>query len=595
MNHGNHTDVRHDPISPMPIHQRELGGVWNEPARQLRVDAKNSDALLTRANVQRVIRDLPSALATIREAHAIDQIDPRILLEMGLIHRALGDINSAMSCYQRAAQLAPDWADVYYHAGDACYAAGNVAGAVNFLANALQRDPDHLLALCNLRFQFQAQCAWRNVEQLTANIHRVLAQDRHPAVSPFAMLTVESTPAQQRSYADHWVRERVDPIVHFYSATPFAFKRERKDKLRIAYLSADFSRHATAYLIAELFELHDRSAFEIYAYSLGLNDASPIRQRIVAACDHFADVRDESYIETAQRIYRDGIDILVDLKGYTKDSRPQITALRPAPVTVNYLGYPGTMGGDFIDYVITDRYVTPPDQQCHFAEEFVYISDCYQINDRHRNATATTPGRQELGLPEDGFVFCCFNHTYKITASAFATWMRLLKRVPGSVLWLLASNPTATENLRRAAVESGIAAERLVFAPICAQAEHLARYRAADIFLDTFPVTAHTTASDALWMGVPIVTRTGTSFVERVAGSLCHAMSLPQLVTDSWQQYEAMAYTLATNNAFYAETRSILVRNKDSSPLFDSARVTRALEDSYRMMWNRWVASENCI
>jgi predicted O-linked N-acetylglucosamine transferase (SPINDLY family) len=251
------------------------------------------------------------------------------------------------------------------------------------------------------------------------------------------------------------------------------------------------------------------------------------------------------------------------------------------------------MGGEFIDYIITDRYVTPPNQQCHFAEEFVYIPDCYQINDRHRKAAVTTPSRKELGLPEDGFVFCCFNHTYKITAGAFATWMRLLKRVPGSVLWLLASNPTATENLRRAAVESGIAAEQLVFAPMCAQAEHLARYRAANVFLDTFPVTAHTTASDALWMGVPIVTRTGTSFVERVAGSLCHAMGLPQLVTEGWQQYEDLAYSLATNKACYAETRCTLIRNKDTSPLFDSTRVTRALEDSYRMMWNRWIAGEN--
>jgi len=336
--------------------------------------------------------------------------------------------------------------------------------------------------------------------------------------------------------------------------------------------------------------MHDRKRFEVIGISFGLDDASPMRGRVVKAFDQFHDVRLKSERGIAALIAGLGVDIAIDLKGLTADSRPGIFALRPAPVQVNYLGYPGTMGADFMDVIIADPVVLPMAQQAFYAERIVHLPDCYQPTDSSR-AVAPAPTRAEAGLPSGGFVFCCHNNNWKITEPIFDIWMRLLKAVPGSVLWLLEDNEEAAANLRREAEARGVAAARLIFAPRISPEEHLGRHRLADLFLDTLPYNAHTGASDALWVGVPLVTLKGESFHGRVAASILSAIDLPELITENPADYESLALALATDGPRLAALREKLEANRKTAPLFDTARFTRNLEAAYERMGEKFLAS----
>ena len=355
----------------------------------------------------------------------------------------------------------------------------------------------------------------------------------------------------------------------------------------MAYLSADFFNHATAFLMAELFELHDRERFDIIGICYGRSPDDEMRRRVSQSFDQFLEVADKSDQEIADLIHGLGIDIAVDLKGHTTDARLGILAYRPAPVQVHYLGYPGTTGAAFMDYLIADPLLIPPDHQPYYTEKIAYLPDCYQVNDSQRRISDRTFTRTELGLPETGFVFCSFNNNFKITPDLFDTWMKLLKRVEGSVLWLLQDNETAAENLRKEAVARGIEANRLVFAKRMPLADHLARHRCADLFLDTWYYNAHTTTSDALWAGLPLVTKIGDTFAGRVAASLLTAMALPDLITDTPQAYESLAYELATAPAKLQSFRARLAKSKQTAPLFDTLRFTRHLEDAYEQILSR--------
>ncbi len=357
-------------------------------------------------------------------------------------------------------------------------------------------------------------------------------------------------------------------------------------------MSGDLHAHATAFLTAELFERHDRARFDVHAYSFGPDDGSPMRQRLIAGFDTFVDVRGLSDRQAAELIREDELDILVDLKGYTEGARPRILAYRPAPIQVNWLGFPGSMGTGNIDYVVADRTVAPPSLQAHCVERIVWLPDCFQPNDTRRERPDTAPSRAQCGLPETGFVFCCFNNSYKITPSIFAIWARLLEQLPGSVLWLLDTNPLVRANLRRAAARRGIAPARLVFAPKLPLADHLARLAAADLVLDTVPVNALTTASDALWVGVPIVTLMGDTVAGRGCASLLQAIGLPDLVTETPAAYEALALRLATEPAALRALRDRLRRNRGTMPLFDTPRFARGLEAAYRRMVELWLAGD---
>jgi protein O-GlcNAc transferase len=361
-------------------------------------------------------------------------------------------------------------------------------------------------------------------------------------------------------------------------------RSRRRDRARIAYLSADFYQHATSYLMAELFERHDRKRFEPFGISFGIDDGSEMRARVVKAFDHFHDVRGLDDAKVAKLLSELEIDIAIDLKGHTRDDRFGIFAHRPAPIQVSYLGYPGTTGADFIDYVIADEIVLPFDQQPFWSEKIVHLPGCYQVNDRKRQIAERTPTRKECGLPERGFGFCSFNNNCKITPPVFDIWMRLLDKVEGSVLWLLRDNPTAEQNLRREAAARGIDPVRLVFADRLQLAEHLARHRLADLFLDTLPYNAHTTASDALWAGLPVLTCFGKGFAARVAASLLDAVGLPELVTKGLEEYEVLALKLAREPALLSAYRERLEKNRPTAPLFDTDRFRQHIEQAYLTM-----------
>jgi predicted O-linked N-acetylglucosamine transferase (SPINDLY family) len=407
-------------------------------------------------------------------------------------------------------------------------------------------------------------------------------------VNPFTFIRLSDDAALHRSCASNFIADKTGgPRPALWDG-----RRWSHERLRVAYLSADFHNHATAFLIAELIERHVRDRFEVHGISFGRDDGSDARRRLLQAFDRFHDVRANTDRDVARLLQELEIDIAVDLKGYTQESRPEILSHRPAPVQVSYLGYPGTMGADFIDYIIADPIVLPLDRQPFYAEKIVQLPDCYQVNDCQRAIAETTLTRREAGLPDAGFVYCCFNNNYKITAPMFDIWMRLLQAVPASVLWLFRDNAGAEDNLRREAQARAIDPARLVFAGRLKLDEHLARHRLADLFLDTLPYNAHTTASDALWTGLPVLTCQGQAFAARVASSLLNAVGLPELVTTNLADYEALARSLAQDAARLGAIRAKLADNRDTHALFDTDRFRRNLEAAYLRMWDTWQRGE---
>ena len=420
-------------------------------------------------------------------------------------------------------------------------------------------------------------CDWANYRKDEAKARTALGKQA------FALLALDSSPAEQLDCARRAAAALAVP-------KSLMFPRLRpmpSGRIRIGYVSANFRPHAGAFLIAGLIEQHDRQDCEIVGYAASPDDGSQMRARLASSFDRFVDISGTTDRDAARRVHAEGIDILVDLNGFTQRARTAILAYRPAPIQVNYLGYPATTGADFIDYILVDPFVVPVDQQPFFSERLVHLPDCYQCNDDKRPISDHTPSRAECGLPENGFLFCCFNNTYKITPDFFDIWMRLLDAVSGGVLWLMDDNFWEKANLAREAAARGIAPERIVFAPKLPPPDHLARHRLADLFLDTLPYNAHTTASDALWAGLPLVTCAGATFAGRVAGSLLRAIGLPELVTCSLEEYEALALRLSRDGDLLAALRARLARNKWTHPLFDTERFARNIEVAYRRMWER--------
>lgn len=438
-------------------------------------------------------------------------------------------------------------------------------------------------------FEAQSYCDWTDRAAVLAEIND-LTKDAFQygfvaGLEPFNLLSLPITPALQASVARAQataVDALMAPIreklwIEWPSATI-------EGRLRIGYVSGDFRNHATAHLTRKLFQVHDRTRFEIVGFSLRPNDGSSYRRDIVAGCDRFVELSGLSNAEAATRIAQEGIHILVDLHGYTRFARPEIFALRPAPVQISFLGYPGTLGADYIAYIIADRVVLPEELQPWFSECPVYLS-CYQANDDEQPIAATGMTRADAGLPKDGFVFCCFNQLSKIEPESFSVWMRILKQVPGSVLWLLASDPRGAEPLRQAARMCGIDPARLVFASRLPKAEHLKRHQLADLFLDTFTYNAHTTASDALWAGLPIVTLRGRFFQSRVCASLLTALGLLELITASRTEYETLAIGLAREPTRLRELRVCLQERRRAGPPFDTQSFVHNLERAFEAMW----------
>jgi predicted O-linked N-acetylglucosamine transferase (SPINDLY family) len=497
----------------------------------------------------------------------------------------LGRYLEALRSYDDALRSNPSLADAYSNKGNVLTQLERFEEALQSYQCAMQINPG-INWLCGAWLHTKLQlCDWYGIDAAVAEVVAGLAQGRR-VTQPFNMLAVSDLLPIQRRAAEIFADE---PELMHHPLAPLG-KQRRRDVIRIGYYSADFHNHASALLLAGLIERHDRERFFVSAFSFGRSKPDQMTKRIESAVDLYVDIGAKSDREAAQ-ISRDlEIDIAIDLKGFTGESRAGIFAHRAAPLQVAYLGYPGTMGASYIDYIVADRTVIPFDACHQYAEKVIYLPHSYQVNDRKRPEIRDEFSRTELGLPHKGFVFCCLNACYKITPATFAGWMRILNSVQGSVLWLLTDNRTAADNLCREAEKNGVSRARLVFAAPLPHSQHLARYRLADLFLDTFPCTAHTTASDALWCGLPIVTRLGESFVARVAASVLRAVGLPELVTSNQEEYEALAITLASDAPRLAAIKSRLAANRLTAPLFDTELTTKQLEQGYQQVYERYHA-----
>jgi protein O-GlcNAc transferase len=496
---------------------------------------------------------------------------------------ALERPGEALEYCERAIALNPDLPEAHDNRGGALMALKRTEEAAEAYVRLREISPDYELAAGALVHARTLCCDWREEAAGRDWLIKGVREGR-PVAHPFVFVTISDSPALHLECARMYVARELPSVPQ----PLWRGERYKHDRIRVAYLSADFHDHATAVLMAGLFEAHDRRGFEIIGVSYGPEDASAIRRRLEQGFDRFVEVRNSRDEEVAGLLRSMEIDIAVDLKGYTQNSRPRILARRPAPIQVSYLGFPGTLGLDQIDYILADPIVVPPEHYAHYSEAVVSLPDTYQVNDSKRLIDEHTPTRAEVGLPPSGFVFCCFNHNYKITSTVFAIWMRLLQEVPGSVLWLLEDNAAAARNLRREVIQHGVDPARLVLAPRIANGAHLARHQLADLFLDTLPYNAHTTTSDALWAGVPVLTCLGNAFPGRVAASLLHAVGLPDLVTQNLDEYAGKALELARDPARIAELRARLSKNRSTRPLFDTARFCRHLEVSYTTMWQRY-------
>ncbi|HML09909.1 MAG TPA: tetratricopeptide repeat protein [Stellaceae bacterium] len=521
------------------------------------------------------------AVAAFRRAVALAPQFAETYCDLGAALRAQGDAKAteeALGCYERALALKPDFADALAHRGELLRDIGRFEESARDMARLFATQPDYDYAAGAFLYSKLLCCDWRDYERDVARIADDIVAGRRAAV-PFMLAAFSNSPAVMLRAAQIFASdERAGARGGHWSG-----KRYSHDRIRVAYLSADLRQHAVAYLIAGVFEVHDKSRFETIAVSFRPADDT-MQARLRPMFDRFLDVQDKSDGEVARLLGELEVDIAVDLMGYTQGMRPGILGRRPAPVQVNYLGYPGTMGAAHIDYILADRFVIPEGQEASYAEQIVYLPDCFQANDSKRQIGERAPSRAEALLPEQGFVFCSFNNTLKIAPPVFDVWMRLLARIEGSVLWLLQDNEIAARNLRAEASRRGVAPERLVFAPRVPLADHLARHRLADLFVDTLPYNAHTTASDALWAGLPVLTCSGSSFAGRVAGSLLHAVGLPELVTDTLEDYEEVALALAEDRVRLGTIRAKLARNRDTFPLFDTARLCRHIESAYETM-----------
>ena len=504
---------------------------------------------------------------------------------MGTALLAEGRPKEALAAFEQALANKPDFPEAAYNLGNARRELGDLAGAIAAYRNALQLRPEYADAFSQLVHHRALACDWGDFE--TDQVRLLEMVRRGLPVPPFYLFSTPASASDQLISAQQWIGPIKPPPKTVFAHTVSA----ERGRIRLGYLSGDFHQHATAQLMAELFERHNRDRFEVVAYSYGPDDNSPMRARLTSAFDRFVDIRALSHRDAARRIHADKVDILVDLKGYTYHARPAISAYRPAPVQVSYLGYPATMGADFINYIIVDPFVVPASQQPFFSERLVHLPCSYQVNDRWREV-ASARTRKDWGLPTEGLVLCSFNNSYKISPGFFDIWMRLLRSVPGSVLWLLETNALVKGNLRSEAEKRGVDSGRLIFAPVVPSAEHLGRHRHADLFLDTLPCNAHTTASDALWAGLPVLTCGGGTFAGRVAGSLLTAIGLPELITESLEEYEQTALTLARDPQRLAALRQKLEINRDASALFDLPKLTGNFETAYERMWQTWLSGQ---
>ena len=528
------------------------------------------------------LNKLEEAIEAYNKALAIKPDYADAYINMGIAFQKQDKQEEAIEAYNKALAIKPNYAKAYSDMGNALQKQNRLEEAIEAYSKALSIKPDCVETQVQKLHQQAQVCDW---DSIAADLSLVPALGTiGKDVSPFALLSMEDAPER------HQIRSKIYAKANYPQKTlpPKDRPSKRPKRIRIGYFSSDFKEHPVAYLIAKVLEQHNRDQFEVFGYSLHGSSSGEMRQRLAKSFDYFTDVQDMSDKDISLRARKDKIDIAIDLNGYTENLRTGIFAYRAAPIQISYLGYPGSMGAEFMDYIVADQHLIPPESQKHFNEEQLYLPNTYMPTDNSRELSNKEITRSELGLPDDAFVFCCFNNNYKISPNEFDIWMRLLTKVENSVLWLRQSNQFSIINIKNEAQRRNVDPSRLVFADKIPMDEHLARQRFADLFIDTFVFNAHTTAAEALWAGLPVVTKIGSGFAARVAGSLLNAVGLPELITETEEDYEALILKLATNPTKLVEIKEKLATNRLTQPLFDTDLYTRHLENGYQQAYQNY-------
>lgn len=558
----------------------------------LSMNPKYAHAINDLGNLYKQKGEHAQALKYYQQALSLDPSLAGTHNNIGVISFEQGKFDVALAALGKAVKLDSECAEAYYHTGLIFERQNKLDLAAQNFLKALKIDPKLTEAQALLVYALMQSCDFEEYQKRAKKLDQLTLQEiksgEKISETPFLSVIRKMDPQINLAVAklkSNQIKRVVSKIL-----PPFSFADRKKKKIiNIGYLSNDFYDHATAHLIFRLFELHDRKKFKVYAYSYGPNDNSIFRQRLENDADQFTDIFDFSFAQAAQKIYNDGVDILVDLKGYTKDSRMEIAALRPAPIQVSYLGFPGSTGADFFDYIITDKIVTPPHTAQYFSEKFIFLPHCYQINNDQHEIAGINFKRSDFGLPKEAFVFSSFNHTYKITLQTFDIWMRILKKVPNSVLWLLKSNQFAVDNLKDEAKKLGVDPDRIIFSDLIPNNKHLSRIKLSNLALDTFTCNGHTTTSDSLWAGLPVVTLQGNHFASRVSSSLLSAVGLPELITKTPKEYENLAIKLAKDPQKLKLLKEKLAKNRLTKPLFGTKQFVAHLEEAYAKMWRNYI------
>ena len=520
----------------------------------------------------------------------------RLFNNLGVAHQKSGNISEAIKCFEEAVNLNPDYANAYYNLGIGYQLNGELDQAIRVLQKALALIPDYSDAINLLVHLLQRTCDWHKLETYVKKMvdltDTAIRRQTSTAEAVYTNVCIHQDPALNFSLACSRSRDIAAQATrnetNFYHNKPSV----GFDKIILGYFSADFRNHPVAQLIRGVFKLHDRDAFKVCCYSFGKDDGSIYRSQIMRDCDHFVDLQSMNSREIACRLNEDKVSILIDLMGHTSGNKMEVCAMRPAPVQVTYLGFPGTTGAEFFDYIITDKIVSPLNHKAFYSEKFVYMPHCYQVNSNVQEIADLDWRRSDVGLPDDKFVFSSFNQPVKIEPLMFDCWMKILNRVPESVLWLLWDNSMAENNLRQTAQNRGVNPGRLIFAPKLAKEEHLARMQLVNLALDTRVYNGHTTTSDSLWAGIPVVTLLGSHFASRVSASILSAIGMPDLITHDLKEYEDLAVYLASNGNQLIQLRQKLRTYRKTKPLFDTPRFVQGLEQAYQTMWQIFVNGE---
>ncbi len=563
---------------------KQYEGALVDHEHAIQLNPNYAEAYNHRGNALQFLKRFDEALESYDHAIVFNPTYAKAYNNRGYTLQSIKRLDDALLSIDKAISLKPDYADAYYYRGSVLDSLKRLDDALESYNHAidLKAEVDFTLG-CSLHTKMHL-CIWDNFTTLVSEI-TLKIKHNEKAIAPFSLLALIDDPHIHKNSAqifvdDQYPKSFILPEIDNYL---------KHVKIRIGYFSADFRNHPVSFLTAEMYEIHDRNRFEIYAFSFGPDINDELNLRIKAGVDHFYDVSkmsDKDLVLLARNIE---IDIAVDLGGFTTDSRTNIFAMQVAPIQVNYLGYPGTMAAEYMNYLIADHTLIPEYLQEHYSEKIVYLPNSYMVNDTKSKVSNRVFTREELGLPDKGFVFCCFNNFYKITPDVFAGWMRIMLQVDGSVLWLPEGNATAVKNLKNEAVNRGVNQDRLIFAPRLPQMEdHFKRLQLADVFLDTLPYNAHTTASDALRMGLPVLTCMGQSFASRVAASLLNAVNVPELITTTQEEYEALAIELATHPEKLKGIKEKLVANLPAAPLYDTPLFTRHLESAYQEMYHQY-------